>query len=242
MNSNSKVTEEKEVLASKKERGGLLPVTAKILNNASIRNEVIEYMGITISDIMFVGILISYEESDTRTFIKVWDQTGTIEIIFFNKNESEAHHGLVGFSPEKLKVPVRVFATAKVFKNKINVQGGKILNVNMNEFIYHKIDTANDWLYLTTETREDKENSGQFQSVNNLGNNLGLSNQKFMKKDRLLNKIREIARSNGDNFSRDLILSNSKDIGNEDEINRLINELANDGSLLESEDRMISLL
>lgn len=82
-----------------RERGGLIPITAKILHESTINQEEgLEYMGNNLSDVCVVGYLSDFMETDTKVKIKVWDHTGTIETIFYNKNESETHSGLANFT------------------------------------------------------------------------------------------------------------------------------------------------
>jgi len=39
-----------------------------------------------------------YQEEGIRVKVSIWDQTGQIDIIFFNKNEQESHIGLSNFN------------------------------------------------------------------------------------------------------------------------------------------------
>jgi hypothetical protein len=81
-----------------KERGGLTPITTKIFKDSIInQDEGVEYMGVNISDVSIVGYLLDYAESDTKVKVKIWDHTGTVDIVFYNKNESEIHSGLANF-------------------------------------------------------------------------------------------------------------------------------------------------
>ncbi len=81
-----------------KERGGLIPITAKILSDCVVnQDENIEYCGNNLSDVCVVGYLKDYVESDTKVRIKIWDQSGIIDTVFYNKNESETHSGLSNF-------------------------------------------------------------------------------------------------------------------------------------------------
>ena len=81
-----------------KERGGLIPITAKILKDSTLNNEeAVEYQGILLSDVCIVGYLKKFNETDTKVLVDVWDHTGTVETVFYNKNENEAHSGLNNF-------------------------------------------------------------------------------------------------------------------------------------------------
>lgn len=82
-----------------KERGGLIPITAKILKDAVINSEeAVEYQGILLSDVCIVGYLKAFKETDTKVLVTIWDQTGVVETVFYNKNENEVHSGLSTFS------------------------------------------------------------------------------------------------------------------------------------------------
>jgi hypothetical protein len=80
-----------------RDKGGLIPVTAKIINDSSVnQDELIEYLGVTLSDISIVGYLMLYNELDSKVKITLWDHTGKIEVIFYFDN-SEGHAGLANF-------------------------------------------------------------------------------------------------------------------------------------------------
>jgi RPA family protein len=149
----------KETTSTQKnrERGGLIPITIKIFNDSVInQDEALEYLGNNLSDVCIVGYLKGYDESDNKVRVKVWDQTGMVEVIFFNKSESEPHAGLADFQyrGETNKI-VKVFGTVKTYRKEKSFQGAKIMFVDDNELIYHQLEVANDWLYLT----------GKFQSL-----------------------------------------------------------------------------
>jgi hypothetical protein len=80
-----------------RDKGGLIPVTSKIINDATInQDELVEYMGVNLSDISIVGYLMSYNELDTKVKITLWDHTGKVEVIFYF-SDSEGHAGLTNF-------------------------------------------------------------------------------------------------------------------------------------------------
>ena len=81
-----------------RERGGLIPITAKILHDSTVNHEeAVEYQGNLLSDVSIVGYLKAYNETDTKVIVKIWDQTGVVETVFYNKNENEIHSGLTNF-------------------------------------------------------------------------------------------------------------------------------------------------
>ena len=85
-----------------RERGGLIPITAHILSQATVNlEESIEYNGNLLSDICLVGYIVDYKEFEARVKVQIWDQTGVVEVTFYNKNESESNSGLAGFHYEQ---------------------------------------------------------------------------------------------------------------------------------------------
>lgn len=79
--------------------GGLIPITAKILNTATINvEETVEFEGILLSDICIVGYIKEFKEYEARVNIQIWDQTGTVSVVFYNKSESESNAGLMNFN------------------------------------------------------------------------------------------------------------------------------------------------
>ena len=84
-----------------RERGGLIPITAHILSQATVNlEESIEYNGNLLSDICLVGYIVDYKDLEARVKVQIWDQTGVVEVTFYNKNESESNSGLAGFHYE----------------------------------------------------------------------------------------------------------------------------------------------
>ena len=81
-----------------RERGGLIPITAHILSQATVNlEESIEYNGNLLSDICLVGYIVDYKQLEARVKVWIWDQTGVVEVTFYNKNESESNYGLTNF-------------------------------------------------------------------------------------------------------------------------------------------------
>jgi hypothetical protein len=90
-----------------KEKQTLSPLTVKMFNDSVInQNDLLEFESIALHEVNFlflskkiklVGHFISYKEEGVKVKITLWDQTGYVDIIFFNKNESESHVGLQNF-------------------------------------------------------------------------------------------------------------------------------------------------
>ena len=84
------------------ERGGLIPITARILDQAQINlDDAIEYNGVILSGICFVGYVEHFQENEANIQFKIWDQTGTINVTFYNKTENEGAPSLSGFNFSK---------------------------------------------------------------------------------------------------------------------------------------------
>ena len=135
-----------------RERGGLIPITAKILHDSTVNHEeAVEYQGNLLSDVSIVGYLKTFNETDTKVIVRIWDQTGVVETVFYNKNENEAHSGLSNFNFVENNKLVKIFGTVKTYKKEKNLQGAKIMYVTDNELVYHQLEVVNDWLYLTNK-------------------------------------------------------------------------------------------
>lgn len=85
-----------------KEKSTLIPLTVKMFKESTILpGDQIEYKGIALSEVKFVGHLLDYKEDGIRVIVTIGDLTGSHEIIFFNKNESESSAGLQNFDPKQ---------------------------------------------------------------------------------------------------------------------------------------------
>jgi hypothetical protein len=162
----------------KTEKEGLIPVTCKILRNLAKKDDKLEYMNIPVGEVSIVGYAVKYAEQETKIVVGLWDQTGYIEVSFYNKNESESHPGLDGFYFTEKGV-VKVVGKVKNYKDNLKIDGARIINTNFNEFFYHKCEVMSDWMFLTNELSQDedihvKENK---KSTNGLNNVLSGKNQ-----------------------------------------------------------------
>ena len=112
----SQITENEQPKYAHIERGGLIPINAHILNSSSItEDETVEYKDVQLGDIIIVGYIIDYKVYEAKVKIIIWDQSGSIEITFFNGNENQEINGLNSFNwdGKKNKV-VKIFGTVKV--------------------------------------------------------------------------------------------------------------------------------
>lgn len=151
------------------DKDSFIAVSCKIIQNGTtVENSGVEYMGVPLGEVSLVGYCVSYQDDSTKIKLGLWDQTGFVEVLFYNKNESEIHSGLDGFVYEE-KGLVKLIGKVKSYKNQILIDGIKIMPCSMNEFIYHKLEVVNDWLYLTSE--EKGEVHSHKVNINNMTNN-----------------------------------------------------------------------
>ena len=150
-----------------RERGGLIPITAHILHSSTVtQDETVEYREVQLGDIIIVGYVTDYKEFEARVKVTIWDQTGSIDVTFYNNTENQDNTGLNGFYWDGKKKVVKIFGTVKVYKKEKNVQGAKIILLKDNDIFYHSLQVINSWLYLTGRIQELKKGSYQ----NDIGN------------------------------------------------------------------------
>ena len=166
---------------AKRERGGLVPITANIINKAEIsQDESVEYQGVSIIDITAVGYLVDYKEIDNRIKVTIYDYTGLLEVNFYNKQEITESFDLDKFIQER-KEPFQIFGTVKVFRGEKIIQGAKLIKSNCNYVLYHRANVIHSWLYLTGKLKEKGHNfsasKNEDKNSNTLGN-YGFSSEK----------------------------------------------------------------
>ena len=150
-----------------RERGGLIPITAHILHSSTVtQDETVEYREVQLGDIIIVGYVTDYKEFEARVKVTIWDQTGSIDVTFYNNTENQDNTGLNGFYWDGKKKVVKIFGTVKVYKKEKNVQGAKIILLKDNDIFHHSLQVINSWLYLTGRIQELKKGSYQ----NDIGN------------------------------------------------------------------------
>lgn len=210
-----------------RERGGLIPITANIINKAEItREETVEYQGVSIIDITSVGYLVDLKELDNKMKIIIYDYTGLLEVNFYNKQENYDEIDLDNFKYERKREPIQIFGTVKVFKGEKVIQGAKLIKSNCNSILYHRANVIHSWLYLTGKLKENnnfssgnknEEKNQHQQSISNYGFNSEKKNQSdeeeainilnnYAKKENIIKegKLEELFRKFGSR-SRDII-------------------------------------
>ena len=150
------------------EKGGLIPITANIINMSQITpEETVEYQGIQLSDINIVGFVVDFKELENKVKILLYDYTGTVEISFFNKMDYQDNLELSKFKYSIKKIPIHIYGTVKVYKNEKCLQGAKLLEATSSSVLYHRADVIYSWFYLTGKLQELKENARTNQNNNN---------------------------------------------------------------------------
>ncbi len=150
-----------------RERGGLIPITTHILNSATVtQDETVEYREVQLGDIILVGYITDFKEFEARVKITIWDQTGSVDITFYNNSENQDNSGLSDFYFDGVKKVVKIYGTVKVYKKEKNVQGAKIVVLSDNDIFHHTLQVINSWLYLTGRIQELKKGTYQ----NDIGN------------------------------------------------------------------------
>ena len=141
------------------EREGLIPVTGTILNEAKVtKEETVEYQGIPINDITVIGYIFEYIELEGKVKIRIFDYTGFIEIVFYNKKGFQDGSGINKLNYDGTRKAVQIFGTVKAFKNEKFIIGAKVIPVSSSFVLYHRADVIHSWLYLTGKLKELKDN------------------------------------------------------------------------------------
>lgn len=163
-------------------RGGLIPITAHIINSAEINEEeqTVEFQRVTISDFTATGYVVDYQETDTKIKLTIYDYTGLIEVNFYSKQDGQEHGDLDKSNFENKRVAVQIFGTAKVSHKKKYIQGAKVLISNSNNIMYHKAKVIHSWLYLTGKLQEMRDNNldRATQETRNFSSNSNYRNEK----------------------------------------------------------------
>ena len=239
-----------------RERGGLIPVTSVILNEAEItKDDTVSYQGIPLNDITAVGYIIDYKEFEAKVKITICDFTGSIEINFFHNSDNQDIVGLNKLNYDRTKKAVQIFGTVKVYKNEKNIQGAKIITIPTINILYHRTDVIHAWLYLSGQLTELKDNMvknsaeearmlamGNNSFNNGYNNNYGYGNNvkntpaknqgdKDMKD--AINLLESYARRNRNEISVGQINGLMKKFGKKSE--EIINRLINDNKLIETD-------
>ena len=234
-----------------KENGGLIPVSATILKQASvIKGQSVEYRGCPLCDITAIGYVVDYKEIENKVKLTIFDYTGLMDINFFKDVYGNDTLGLDKFHYDGSKTPVQIFGTVKIFKNEINVQGAKLIIVPPSYVLYHRADVIHAWLYLLGQLDDLKQNQVQtsaeeakmiaLKNDNSGSNNYNErkntpeKNQKDKDFKEAVNLLENYMKKNNKNEIETGDMNNLlKKFGNR--INNIINLLINDNKLIETD-------
>ena len=172
---------------SPRERGGLIPVTANIINKAEITQEnSVEYQGVTIIDLTAVGYVVDFKEIDNKIKITIYDYSGLLEINFYNRQDN-LDSIFDNFKYEGKREPVQIFGTIKVLGGEKIIQGAKLIKSNCNYIIYHRANVIHSWLYLTGKLKEKYNNDSSVkkneENNEHIISNYGFKSEKKMQND-----------------------------------------------------------
>lgn len=231
-----------------RERGGLIPITASILQKSQVtKEETIEFEGVPISDVKIAGYVTDYKELEHRVKIQIWDYTGTIEINFFHKQEGQDNSGLSNFYYDSTKKPVEIFGTLKVYKNEKNFQGAKLLVSTTNKILYHRAYVFHSWAYLTGKLTDISNNAfnANFEEMKNLVNYQPgkKANKKEMQKDltdQAATILADFKNKNGADITAAQINKELSKITND--VRNLISKLLDASYLIELNDEQFEIL
>lgn len=214
---------------NKSNKEGITPVTCKILNGLAKKEEKLEYLNIPVAEVVIVGFAAKYIEQETRIILGLWDQTGYIEVSFYNKNESETHQGLEGYYFIEKGI-VKVIGKVKSQKDSIRIDGAKVMKTDLNDFFYHKLEVVSDWLYLTNdhiveeEALNKKTNNSNINNV--LTNNKNNGSEAGAKAEKILNAVNDLIR----NYSQTNVQEIIENTGfNENEVIQVLKSLSAQG-------------
>ena len=218
------------------EKGGLIPITANIINKAQItQEETVEFQGIQLNDISIVGFVMDFKEIENKTKILLYDYTGSVEISFFNKNDCQDNLDLKkNFTLRK--IPIHVYGTVKVYKNEKCLQGAKLLEANCSSVLYHRADVIYSWFYLTGKL-QDMKNNAKSEKNNNVvkENNNNSINVNYTKinEDDPIKMLENYEKSSGNReIEENKLLDLFKKFGAKR--NEIINYLVNNNKLIEN--------
>ena len=176
---------------SSRERGGLIPVTANIINKAEItQDESVEYQGVTIIDITACGYVVDFKEIDNKIKITIYDYTGLLEINFYNRQDN-LDSIFDNFKYEGKREPVQIFGTIKVLRGEKIIQGAKLIKSNCNYILYHRANVIHSWLYLTGKLKD--KNNNDFSVKKNGENNEPITNNYEFKSEKKIQNDEEEA-------------------------------------------------
>ena len=118
------------------------PVTVRMVMNAVSRpDDVCEFEGEPINDIILTGRLIRRVEEPMRTQFEINDNTGTFYVLFYHKGENQIPTALKNFSYEQFCY-AKIYGNIRVFKEEKAIVGTHIKRIDkFDELTNHFLAT-----------------------------------------------------------------------------------------------------
>jgi hypothetical protein len=118
------------------------PVTVRMIMNAQTRpDDVCEFEGEPISDIILLGRLIRRVVEPMRTQFEINDNTGTFFVIFYHKGENQIPTALRNFNYEQFCY-AKIYGNIRVFKEEKAIVGSHIKRIEkFDEMTNHHLAT-----------------------------------------------------------------------------------------------------
>jgi hypothetical protein len=105
------------------------PVTVRMIMNSLPRpDDICEFEGDPISDIILCGRLLRRIEEPMRTQFEINDNTGTFYVLFYHKGENQVPTALRNFNYDQFCY-VKIYGTIRVFKEEKAIVGTHIKRI-----------------------------------------------------------------------------------------------------------------
>ena len=105
------------------------PVTVRMVSASQPRlDDVCEYDGDAINDIILVGRLLRRIEEPMRTQFEINDNTGSFYVLFYHKGENQTPTTLKNFEYQQFTY-VKIYGNIRVFKEEKAIVGTQIKRI-----------------------------------------------------------------------------------------------------------------
>jgi hypothetical protein len=85
-----------------KAQTGLIPITSNMIKKfIRMENLSFEFLGIQVIDVVIMGNIINSIQEETKLKIQIYDTTGLIDVIFYDRNESNSINEISDFVENK---------------------------------------------------------------------------------------------------------------------------------------------
>lgn len=177
------------------------PVTMKMIAEAQPRpDDVCDFDGEPINDIIIVGRVTQRYEETMRTLFEINDNTGTFKVIFYQKGENETPIALKNFNYQQFMY-VKVYGTIRVFKEEKAIVGthikkiekyDEITNHLLQVFVAHCIRKEGVLTNKDLQGQQQAQHGGQSHSTTNM---LAASHSNTDSKQQVLQVMKEIGKN-----------------------------------------------